>query len=436
MKLSRRQALAGLAGLGALMPAFSARAAPCSAIRRPTNLLLVYHPNGLEIGWQPTGTSTSFQLSPVLSALQPHLPDLLIMGGFQGGIQNEIKGHAQGMTSMWTGARIATDTAFSSHPSIDQLVAARIGAGLPFRSLELGIQSSGTPFTNEHGMIYAPGGVPVQPQDDPNGVYNRMFGSVAGDPAALERARREKKSVLDFALRRLPRIKASYPVEEQPKLDELHERIRDVERRLDGLASLTCEHAFDGSAVAAAGALTNNDNFPLLAKLQVDLLALAFRCGLTRVASLQYAFSTTLVRIAGVNPTVGLHAVNHAGTTAEKIAMNKWFVGQLAYVLQRLKDVKYEDGRTLLDETVVVWGTEMAVGNHLNAPTPFFIAGGDRECGPFKLGQFHDFTAEQPRHTRLLISVLRAMGIDDINQLGDMTGEESRGPLEKIERSA
>jgi hypothetical protein len=115
----------------------------------------------------------------------------------------------------------------------------------------------------------------------------------------------------------------------------------------------------------------------------------------------------------------------HTRPKEDKVKINRFFVQELASLLGKLAAQKRSDGTTLLDETLVVWGSEMALGNHLNNPVPFVVAGGG---GALKLGHYADLQ-DHPRHTRLLVTALKTLGIEDVQVLGDLRGENDQGPL-------
>jgi hypothetical protein len=117
----------------------------------------------------------------------------------------------------------------------------------------------------------------------------------------------------------------------------------------------------------------------------------------------------------------------HAGTRAEKATINRYFAGLVASVLKRLDDTRRSDNTSLLDETLVVWGTEMAIGNHLKDPIPFIIAGGAKPSeGYFHQGKLLEVS--QQRTTRLLISAMHAFGMTSTQTLGDLTDDTSQEP--------
>ena len=428
---SRRTLLSSLSRLGAISafaPLLRASASPSNTpFTPPRNLLVLFHPNGFEPGWKPTMQNGSLSLTPTLSALEPFKARLLVTWGLHAGIRHEVMAHGEGMTSMFTGAQISKSEDYSAHPSFDQLIAEKLAGTAPLSSLELGVQSQ-VGFGaggNASVMIYSRRGK-LQPEDDPNAAFRRLFGS-ATTPQEQQRVQAERRSVLDLVRGDLAKVRGLAGAEAAMKLDAHAEGLRRLEARLSELSSLQCDRAFTQHTFSN-GQLTAHERFPALAELQADLAILALKCGVTRVVSLQHANSVTDRRFPGVNGTAGLHTVMHTGTRAEKIAINRYFVSLAASVLAKLDAEKRADGSSLLDETLVVWGSEMAIGNHLRNPVPFIIAGGSKP----NEGYFHQgrlLEADGHRTTRALVSAMHAFGLGATTTLGDLTDETSRGPL-------
>lgn len=429
MKLSRRHLLKASALLPFVPTLSRAQSAP---FVMPRNLVVLFHPNGLEPGWKPSMVNGVLTLPPVLAALQPFASRLISVHGLKNGVRDEVAAHAEGMTSMFTGAQPANKSDYSAHPSFDQLIAERLSTGLPFSSLELGVQSQqGFGAGGNHVvMIYDRTGR-RQPEDDPSQVFRRVFG---GDLSATAQAklRANRQSVLDVLKGDVARIRPAYSAVEQQKLDAHLEGLRALEQRLDAVASAQCQSGTAPPAMTDQQ-LAAQDSFSPLIDAQVDLLVLALECGLTRVASLQLSNSTSDRKIPGANTGLGLHTTMHVGTRADKILINRFFVGAAAKLLSKLQNTKRADGSSLLDETLVVWGTEMAVGNHLRDPVPFFVAGGHPTQGPIQMGRALEFS-DGPRTTRLLMAVLQAFGVN-VETLGDLKDESSRSALPGVLRS-
>ena len=398
-----------------------------AAGRGPSRLLLVFHPNGLESGWQP---QSSQDLGRRLKILEPWRDRLLIVDGIAGGIRNEILAHSEGMTSLWTGSQVNELLEFAAHPSIDQIAAERISSGTPFRSIEFGVQTKESgQLSNTNVMCYSKTGQSMPAEDNPNALFQRLFG-LTQNPADLQAKTRRQKSVLDLGRSQLERLRATLGTEERSRLDAHSEAIWAVEKRLEGLTRNSCEAAFTGLSGAETEISSNSSLFPEIAKLQTELVTMVLSCDLTRVASLQLSHSLSETKLPGVNQNHGIHTVMHNRPKSEREAINAWFLEEFARLLARLDAESLADGRSLLDDTLVVWGTEMAIGNHVNDPIPFIIAGGQ---GSEHLASGRYVKLENnPRHTQLLISVLHAFGIDDVFSLGEFKGERDIGPLEVV----
>jgi hypothetical protein len=96
-----------------------------------------------------------------------------------------------------------------------------------------------------------------------------------------------------------------------------------------------------------------------------------------------------------------------------------WYAEKFAQLLDRLDAIEEGDG-TLLDNCLVVWGSELGIGNtHSFKSTPFVVAGG--ASGAIETGRYLEFD-EGADHNRLLVSMCRAMGLDDVDTFGDTDG--------------
>jgi hypothetical protein len=425
-RLGRRELLRAATGAALVAPWLLERTAFAQAAV-PQNLLVVTWPDGLEEGWHPTGGESSYELGPILSAFEPHKKDLLIIGGMKSGMKAELDAHKEGPLTLWTGAQVSDQPKM---PSIDQMVAQAIGGGTAFRSLHLGVQSGVVGPLGLSGHVHHAGSRRSIPsEDDPGTIYDQIFGAAlpTQDPAALMRVRQRKKSVLDFVRDQLGAVKAQVGAGDRVKVDQHAEGIAAIEKSLAALGQVKCEGKPARPAMTREAAIADA-SFPQVCKLQTELAVLALQCGVTRVATLQYTHTDSQTRIPGVNPNVSLHGTMHDRPHAERVAINKFFVAQMAYVLDRLKAVSLGGTRTLLDETLVVFGSEMAVGNHKNSPMGFFVAGGGNRY--FRLGRWLHM-ANAPRHTRLLTSVAQAMGLG-VESVGEFTDAASVGPLQEV----
>ena len=414
MKLSRRQFTFG-AGASLLASPFisllrgSARADQASAGAR--RLIVVYTPNGTVLQhWRPTGgeTSFSFPSGSILEPLAAHKSKLVVCDGldFRG-----ADNHEGGMAAMLTGGGGAGTE--SGGASVDQFVAGRIGGDTRFPSLELGVQTSAWGGSVQTRMCYRGPGEFVPPDDSPASVYQRLFGDLVIDPNEIDQRLRRRLSVLDLVNEELESLRGQVGTPEQIKLDAHLDSIRDVERALGGgVAPGTC----GAPSSVPELAVYNNENFPMIGRLQTDLLVSAMACGMTRVGSLQWAHAVAPHVFSWLGLSEGHHALSHmddgnAAGIAGWIAAERWFSEQFAYLLERLEATQEPDGSgSLLDTSLVVWCKEMGDSRlHTCVSVPFVLAGG--ACGQLSTGRYLTFNGDS--HTKLLVSICHAMGLDN-----------------------
>jgi hypothetical protein len=303
--------------------------------------------------------------------------------------------------------------------SVDQEIARRLNAPTRYRSLELGVDGwSNTGGSLFNRMIFAGPNLPVPPEDDPARVFARLFAMEGADPAERERLRAERRSVLDRILPRYARLARRLGAEDRKKLEAHLGALRDIERGLDG----------GGAAPAAACRRPDrpapfdhraNDNFPRAGRLQMDLLIMALACDLTRVASLQWNKATSRVRHEWVGVDDEHHELSHSGDrdlgARDKLQrITTWYASQFAYLIERLASIPEGDG-TLLDNTLVLWTSEIGKGNtHSPVDKPFLLGG--RAGGALRTGRWLDYgrgaAEDRVPHNDLLVSIMNAMGLE------------------------
>ena len=102
--------------------------------------------------------------------------------------------------------------------------------------------------------------------------------------------------------------------------------------------------------------------------------------------------------------------------------ITKYRVGQLAYFLQRMKEASDGDG-SLLDKTLIIWGSPMADPNiHSHRRCPLILLG--HANGALK-GNMHLKAADGTPMANVMLTLMHQLGLDDIKTFGDSTGEFS-----------
>src|ERR1019366_3503244 len=123
--------------------------------------------------------------------------------------------------------------------------------------------------------------------------------------------------------------------------------IRDIEQRIERAARLPAPPR--PSMTQPTGIPTNYQEH---VRLLCDLLVLAFQADITRVSTLVFANEGSNRPYPFIEVREGHHDLSHHGRDAAKLrkiaTINRFHVTQLAYLLDRMKNLREGDG-TMLD---------------------------------------------------------------------------------------
>jgi hypothetical protein len=408
-------------------------------------LIVFYFPDGV-LGpsqdgepslWHPSGGETTFTLPPVLAALAPYRASCTFFRGLTMGPADQGS-HPGGAKKLLT----ACDG--GNGVSIDQHLAASVGAGDPFRSLYLGVQATHNGASGDKHLSYVAPGVTVPPEDDPAAAFARIFGARSLTMAAADPRLARRATVIDGAARELEALRGALGTVDRTKLDLHLEALREVERRVigdggdggngggGGGGGATCE----APSVDAVPDRLTPESVPRLVRAQIDLMVQAMACGRSRVGVVQCSHHTSeliMSRFMGTpmfDPAFDMrsHQASHYGPkhdlarreVRDYLAQRTWWVEQFAYLLAQLAARPEGDG-TMLDQSLVVLCTEVNDGNtHGHDDMPFVLAGGGG--GAIRSGRLLSYPSR--RHADLWIAIAHALG-DRIARFGDV----SAGPL-------
>lgn len=370
----------------------------------PLRFLFMFTGNGhLTEHFVPSNPSeTGFDFAPALAPLEPHRDDVMLLHGIVG-----PGSHHQGTSEALTGRPSEGIAAGATGgPSLDQLLADRFRAETALPSLELGVAPANS---LEDQITFSASGLPVPAIGSAAGAFNRLFGLANEDPAAAEARRARKRSVLDVIADDLTALQGQLDAPTRVLLDEHLTLVRAQEQDLEQpYVPVSCEvgtpPSGDGLVATFGGQLAN--------------AVTAFRCGITRVVTLRVGgyggIESGWYDEVGVNN--GHHNAAHAGPAADLLGINRFHAEQLASLVAQLGAIPEGDGR-LLDNTVVVWGMELGLGEyaHDRGDMPFVVAGGSN--ADLALGRYR--RASERSYQDLLFSLARVMGQDDLDSFGD-----------------
>ncbi len=421
-KISRRTLLKAAGGALVALPLAHAFRARAGDGQFPQRLVLVYNPNGSvpDEFWPDATSETDFTLKAILKPLQAFKDRLTLLRGVDLSVTSVGPGgpHQRGVGALYTGRELEEGTfvggdgslaGWATGISVDQQLAQGIGPGTALNSLELGVRATEAEVRSR--ISYAGAAKPLPPQNDPTDVYNRLFADLSGNPDELLVLRAQRKSVLDAVHTQFSALGDRVGAEDAKKLEQHAELVRDVERRLD-VTIQPSEGCTKPPAPPALGPDDEND-MPDITQLQLDMLAMAFACDITRIASVQFSNAINDIRFPWLDSMDGGHNLSHMGPSNEAargqlIDRNAWHAEQLAYFMQRLDAIPEGDG-SVLDNTLIVWGNEISVGNtHSLDEIPFLLAGS--AGGAIKTGRYLQY--DHAPHNNLLVAILNAFGVE------------------------
>jgi hypothetical protein len=407
----------------------------------PRRLLLTFAPNGtIESQFWPSGTEQQFSFPNgcVTAPLAPYRSSLILAKGLTRSRQRAGGGpHETAMGCLWTGASLIANASgtngyeYANGPSIDQIIASKIQPPTVFPTLALSVehdeQLGGDLDPTTRYMTYAGAGMPVLPDPNPTHVYQTLIagGGIPAGDVALTLAQR--KSAIDLVLGELSRLEPKVGVEDRAKIDAHLTALRDIEQRLSTSPRVQCSTPAPPGGYQ--GLLLDNDSFPALVKMQNDLVVAALRCDLTRIASVQWSRTFSMLRHTWLDGPGGAanappHHTNSHETTPDantwQTLVSGWYAAQFGYLVGQLAAIP-EGGGTLLDNTLAVWAYDMNLGaGHVVSPAIAVLAGGlGGTIVTSPSGRFVDFAGKYD-WTQMLVTICNAMGATDVKRVGDL----------------
>jgi hypothetical protein len=385
--------------------------------------------------WAPAATGEAFDLSPsVLSPLEPYRDVLTI-------VSNTDVRNAEAFTAPEIGGDHFRSSAVfltQQHPkqtqgsdllagvSLDQIFAQKYGQETPIPSMQLCIEnvdqaggcSYGYSCAYTDSISWSSPSQPLPMIRDPRLVFDQIFG-VGATPAERKDRRAEDRSILDWLGTSISRFKKDLGAADQARLNDYLDDVREIERRIQKVEAYNAS----GETRELPGApLGVPDSFTEHVKLMFDLQALAFASDLTRV----FAFKLGRDASNRVYPESGyrgaFHSASHHQEKEDRILdfakINKYHVGLVPYFLEKLRSLPDADGGTLLDNTLVLYGSPMGDSNvHNHKRVPLFLAG--RAGGALK-GNLHVKAADGTPMANAMLTVAHSLGLD-MPSFGDST---------------
>jgi len=452
--LSRRTVLRGMGAtialpfLDAMVPAHSVLAkTPAAAAAGRTRLVCIEQVHGAagcsEYGltknlWIPAATGRNFDISQSnLSPLEPFRDHLTIISNTDAKMAEaqtapEVGGdHFRSSAVMYTQAHPKLTEGSDVHvgTSMDQLYVQKFGQDTPISSMQLSIE----PVDQSGGCAYGYACVytdtiswagPEQPLPmvrDPRMVFEQLFGS-GGTPEQRAQRRATDRSILDMLTSQIASLQKSVGAADRQRMESYATNLREIEQRISRIEKRNTSGEARELPGAPAGV---PDSFDEHAKLMFDLQVLAFSSDTTRVFSFKLGRDGSGRIYPGSGVDRGFHDASHHGAAEDRIRqfgeINKYHVSLLPYFMEKLQSTM--DGEAnLLDKTLILYGSPMAVGNtHNHRNCPFIVLG----RGGILEGGTHIKAAKDTPMANVMLSLLHKLGLEDLQSFGDSTGEFS-----------
>jgi hypothetical protein len=412
MHLDRRTFLRGmgtaiaLPWLEAMIPAGRALAAGVGGGPR---LAFVYVPHGAVMNaWTPAAEGPITTLPPILRPLAPFAERLTVVSGLE---NRHALGPVHALTpGTWLSGRSPREPiAPGQGGSADQLAAAHLGGDTLLASIEVAaeepraIGTGGWDASQWHGLgatiSLSEEAAPRAMEVSPRRVFDRLFSvSATSDPATTSR-----RSVLDRVADDAARLPRRLGPRDRSTLSDYLDNVRDVERQVEHL---------DAHATASLESTAElEEAFTARQRLMFDLIALAFRADVTRVASFMMAAETSDMTYGHLGVSEAFYQLSHhrydPGRLDALVRIQHHHTRLLSGFVRTLAESADGDG-SILDRTVILYGSNMSDSHaHDHFPLPLAVVGGPQTTG-------HGMHVRHPDRTpmtRLLVSLLERSGV-------------------------
>jgi len=421
-RVSRRAVLRGLGASLTLpfLPSLAWAGDPQAASAPPRRFACLLFANGVKEGDWGVETDATGRITGVRRSLRPlaEWTDQLFLPRRLHLFDDTFGVHLPFYTNFLTGREVPRGSLPRLGISLDQQMAQTVGSSTPLGSLVLGTEVAGIGLDQGKPAIYkgtvswSSPTTPITPETIPRAAFDRLFDT---SDRALDR------SVLDRVQRQARDLRRDLDRTDQRKLDEYLESVREVERRVEIATTERPEDAWQPTLDEPDVPRPQEGRPPTVpehVRLMLDILVLALQMDRTRVATFLFQNDLTGMTfdfIEGVGKT-GLHTMSHHRQRAETLRqyqlVNQWHSAQFAYVLDKMAAVDEGDGTTLLDNTMLLFGSTMMDGDSHDAnDLPLIVAGG-RSAGIRGGRAVRYDRLEDRRLCNLHLDLLNRMGHD------------------------
>jgi len=452
--MKRRRFLAGAGGLTVGLPMLSTFIDPKEVRAQeqagwlPKRVIAFAYPMGTIVDmFKPTATGTDWEFGPLSQALTPFRDRSMVVSNLRNGVVELITGkagHPGKQETIFTGTLMtnsfggdgsnhidnvipsSSPSEFSripNGPSVEHAIGQWLAAPHHLRpSVDLGIVSrpGWNDLTRSSAFFYESAENPVTLYHHPQQAFDMLFSDVVtsdGEPdPALLALRRRRKSVLDGVREAFVDLRQGLPAADRAVLDDHADKIRQIELDLPPIAS--CSYP---DAIPASDGFSAYEGWSMMefSDVQFRILANAMGCEVAPVARLDYGRQQIPIfgipEIDDLYDQVSWHKLVHASDGwapdhPSRILGFRFYAEKFAEFLAELDSIpEGPDGRTVLDNSLVFFGSDFGNGSAHRAEDNVFMACGNSDVGAW--GTHMDGEGYNANH--FLTTLLHLAGVQD-----------------------
>ena len=402
---NRRHFLRGLGGVCLALPSFESLQGTEFNASKAKRFVCVSPNYGMHpSGFFPEKTGDDYVMPKLLKPLEKHRSDFSVFNN----LDHPGVGGGHGCSNTFLNGMELRDTKDQPQRlhSLDQLLSEKIGQQTRFPSLRLGAG----------GVSWSRAGIILPTEGSPSKIFAKLF--LEDNPKVKSSQRKfldEDGSILDVVYADAKRLGARMAKIDQAKLDEYLTAVREVERKLQRQATWIDVPKPQASSKVIEGndELVVDLNYPYNTPVMYDLVVLALQTQSSNVITFGHPGGNRLFPFEGVE--LGYHSLTHHGKRPDLLRqltiIELYYIRHFARFLDRMKATKDADGRSLLESTVILFGSGMGnASSHSSRNLPILLSGGG-----FKTGQHHRFE-RIGRDGRplcdLFVSILQRLGVE------------------------
>ena len=435
--LPRRTVLRGMGSLvalpllGAMIPALTATGRTAAA---PISRLgFFYAPNGMFLpNFHPAGNGgRDYKITRILTPLKDYREQMTVVSGLSNNglvSPNEGGGVHTRAHGGWLSGVLPKRTEgadIEAGKTVDQFAADVLGKNTSLRSLELTTDSNftvgncenGYSCTYQNSTSWRSPTAPLYHERDPRVVFQRLFGDGGSVEARLAQMQTDR-SILDSVTDSINQLERKLGPSDRVVMEEYLNAVREIERRIQR----TVQNDTSGPLPTAQQPAGVPDTYEEHVDTLFEMLVLAYQADITRVSCFQMARELSGRTYPNIGVPEGHHTVSHHQLNPHNIEqytkINIHQVSLFSKLIDRMHNTPDGDG-TLLDHSIMMYGTGMGDGDH-HTPydLPVILVGGG--SGQMKGGQHIRY----PMHTPFMnlgLTLLDKVGVE-VDSISDSTG--------------